>query len=135
MNKYYLTVVLTLTCLLGPGTKAHAQSAKVSATIPFEFVAGGQLLPPGKYTVSPLAVDPHSGITIRGYNNEAIMLPVVVDDTSTEQSKLSFERVGNEHFLREVETPGGTYTFVLPRALVALAQANEQDTVSSSGAH
>ena len=53
MKSSYLTVVLTLTCLLGLGESSRAQDIrKVVVNVPFEFVAGGQTLPAGKYTVS-----------------------------------------------------------------------------------
>jgi hypothetical protein len=134
MNKPYLTVVLTLMCLLGLGTKSHAQNPELMVKVPFEFVAGGQILPAGKYTVGRIASDPHSGITIRSYdNNVALMLPMVVDGTPAEQPKLSFEHVGGEYFLSKVEAPGGVYTFAIPRAMATLAQKNDRSTVSFSG--
>jgi hypothetical protein len=135
MNKSYLTVVLTLACLFGLGIKARAQDADVSVKVPFEFVAGGQILPAGKYTVSRVAADPHSGIAIRSYDNAVLLLPLVVDGTPTGQPKLSFEHVGDEYFLSKVETPAGDYTFGLPRAMIALAQRKDQSTVSSSGSN
>jgi hypothetical protein len=133
MNKSYLTVVLTLACLFGLGIKAHAQDAEVSVKVPFEFVAGGQILPAGKYIVSRVAADPHSGITIRSYDNVALMLPMVVDGTSAEQPKLSFEHVGGEYFLSKVETLDAVYTFGIPRPMTALAQKTNHSTVSSAG--
>jgi hypothetical protein len=51
MNKVYAVAILSLTCLLGFGVKAHAQDAEVSVTVSFEFVAGGQTLPANKYIV------------------------------------------------------------------------------------
>ncbi len=41
MRKSVLTVVITLTCLLGWGATARAQGAdKIVSKVPFEFVAG-----------------------------------------------------------------------------------------------
>jgi hypothetical protein len=132
MNKSYLTAALTLTCLLGLGIKAHAQDTEGAiATIPFEFVAGGQILPAGTYTVSRTAHDAHSGVTIRSYDNVVFMLPVVVDGAFTQQPRLSFGHVGGEYFLSKVETPGGTYTFAKPRTLPMLAQKKDHSTMPS----
>jgi hypothetical protein len=51
--KSYLTVLLTLACLLGLGKAVRAQEeSKIAVSVPFEFVAGGETLPPGKYNVS-----------------------------------------------------------------------------------
>jgi hypothetical protein len=134
MKKSYLTAVLTLTCLLGLGISARAQDTKgVRVNVPFEFVAGGATLPAGTYTIGRLSVDASSGIAIRGYGNGALVLPIAVDETPSGQPKLSFEQIGGKHFLSEAETPGGVYSFVVPRAMVTLAQKKEHSTVSSSG--
>jgi hypothetical protein len=136
MKKSYLTAVLTLTCLLGVGISARAQDTEgVRVNVPFEFVAGGTTLPAGTYSVGRLSGDAHSGIAIRGYGNGAFVLPMVVDGTPAEQPKLSFEHVGDKYFLSEVDTPGGVYSFTLPRAMVELVQVKDQGTVSSSGAN
>jgi len=66
-------------------------------------------------------------------NIGAFVLPIAVDGTPAEQLKLSFEYEGDKHFLREVDTSGGIYTFALPQAMIALAQAKDQGAVSSSG--
>jgi hypothetical protein len=134
MKTSYFTAVLTLTCLLGSGISARAQDTYgVRVNVPFEFVAGGTTLPAGTYTVGRRSLDGFSGIAISSYRHGAFVLPMAVDGTSAEQPGLSFEYVGGKHFLKEVDTPGGMYTFALPGAMVALAQAKDQGTVSSSG--
>jgi hypothetical protein len=132
MKKSYLTAVLTLTCLLGVGVSAHAQDTEgVRVKVPFEFVAGGATLPAGTYTVGRLSLDAFSGIAIGSYGHGVLVLPIAVDGTPAGQPKLGFERVGGKYFLSEVDTPGGVYTFALPRAMVGLVQVKDQGTVSS----
>ena len=134
MKKSIVTVVLTLTCLLGVGISAHAQDTEgVRVKVPFEFVAGGKTLPAGTYTIGRLSLEAYSGIAISGYGHGALVLPIAVDGTPAGQPKLSFEHVGGKYFLSEVDTAGGIYTFALPQAMVALAQAKDQGSVSSSG--
>jgi len=134
MKKTYLTAVLTLACMLGVGISARAQDTEgVRVKVPFEFVAGGATLPAGTYTVGRLSFDPFSGIAISSYGHGAFALPIAVDGTPAGLPKLSFEHVGDKYFLSEINTPGGTYIFALPRAMVALAQMKDQGTVSSSG--
>jgi hypothetical protein len=134
MQKSYLTAVITLTCLLGLGLSARAQDTKgVRVKVPFEFVAGGVTLPAGTYTVGRRSIDTYSGIAISGYGYGALVLPSTVGVARAEQPKLNFEHVADKYFLTEADTPGGIYTFALPRAMVATAQAKEQDTVSSAG--
>ncbi len=134
MNKSYLTAVLTLTCLLGLGVSARAQDTEgVRVQVPFEFVAGGTTLPAGTYTVGRLSFQTLSGVAINNDRHGVFVLPIAVDGTRAGQPKLSFEHVGDKYFLSEADTPGGVYTFALPRVLVALAQMKDQDTVSSGG--
>jgi hypothetical protein len=134
MKTSYLTAVLALTCLLGFGISAHAQDTEgVRVKVPFEFVAGGATLPAGTYTVGRLYVDAYSTIAIRSSDKGAFVLPIAVDGTPAGQPKLSFEQVGGKYFLSEADTPGGIYTFALPRTMVALAQMKVQGTVTSPG--
>lgn len=134
MKRSYVTAVLTLTCLIGVGISARAQDTEgVRVKVPFEFVAGGKTLPAGTYTVGRLSLEAYSGIAISSYGHGALVLPIAVDGTPAGQSKLSFEHIGGKYFLSEADTPGGIYTFALPQAMVALAQAKDQGTVSSSG--
>ena len=136
MKASYFTAVLTLTCLLGLGISARAQDTEgVRVNVPFEFVAGGTTLPAGTYTVGRVSLDEHSVIAISSYRHGAFVLPIAVDGTPAEQPKLSFEHVGDKYFLSEVDTPGGVYSFTLPRAMVELVQVKDQGTVSSSGAN
>lgn len=69
MKKLYLTAVLMLTCLLGIVVSAHAQDADaVVVSVPFEFVAGGVILPAGEYRVSRVNPGMNRELAISGYN-------------------------------------------------------------------
>lgn len=135
MKNLYLIAVLTVSGLLGTSVNARAQDTEgISVNVPFEFVVSGKTLPAGTYTIGRLSDDAFSGIAVSTRNQGALVLPIAIDGPrSAGQAKLSFEFVGNTHFLRQAETPAGTYTFALPKAMVALAQAKDQDTVSMSG--
>ena len=134
MKKSYLTVVLTLTCLLGLGISASAQdTSNIVANVPFEFVAGGKTLPAGTYSVG--SVFPESDLTliIRSLDKGGVLLPIIFDGASGGQAKLSFEHVGDTYFLGEVQTPAGVYTIGTRRAITKLAQMKDHGTVASSG--
>jgi hypothetical protein len=134
MKKVHLTAVLSLTCLFGLGISAHAQDTEgVRVTVPFEFVVGGTTLPAGTYTIGRLSVDAYSSIEISGGSNGVFALPIAVDGTPAGKPKLSFQQVGGKYFLSEADTPGGVYTFALPRPMVALAQVKNHGTASSGG--
>ena len=143
MKKSLLTVVLTLTCLLGLGISARAQDVdKVAVKVPFEFVAGGQTLPAGTYSVSRSSDQGYEALLIRSNDNRAFLLPMFFDGdpavgngASADHAELSFEHVGNKYFLSKVETLEGVYAFRTPRAMTQVAQMKDHGTASSSGAN
>jgi hypothetical protein len=133
MNKSYFTVVLTLACLLGLGISARAQDAgRVVTNVPFDFVAGGQMLPAGTYSVSRVS-ETAPVLVIRSYDHSTLLLPIVFDGATADHAELSFEHVGDKYFLSKVGTPAGTYAIATPPAMTRLAQMKDHDTVSSSG--
>jgi hypothetical protein len=134
MKTSYLTVVLTLTCLLGLGAVARAQGeGNVVVNVPFEFVAGGSTLPAGTYNISRVFSQTNQGLVIRSYDNSAFLLPIVSDGASVDRAKLAFEHVDGKYFLSKIETPAGIYTLGIPRAMTKLAQGKDHDAMSSSG--
>ena len=146
MKNSYLTVVLTLTCLLGLGISARAQELnKVAVKVPFEFVAGGQTLPAGTYSVSRVSSGDPQSLVIRSNdsNDNSVFLipaffdgsPVSVNGGSADHPELGFEHVGDKYFLSEVETLGGVYAFRTPRAMTQVAQMKDHGNGSSSGSN
>jgi hypothetical protein len=134
MKKLFSAVVLTVTCLLGFGISAHAQDVdKVAVNVPFEFVAGGQILPAGGYSVSPVSDQAFPVLVIRSYDSNAFLLPMFFDGVSADHAELRFEHVGGKYFLSEVKTPAGVYAIRTPRPMTQLAQMKDQGTMSSSG--
>jgi hypothetical protein len=136
MKKSYLTVLLTLTCLLGLGKAARAQDAsRIVVNVPFEFVAGGETLPAGTYSVSPVSPESQPSLVIRTHDKGTLLLPIVFDGVPADHAKVRFEHVGGTYFLRKVETPEGVYTVGTPRATTKVSQMKDYATMSSSGTH
>ena len=141
MKKLYLSVVLTMICLLGLGEGARAlDTDKVVSNVPFEFVAGGVTLPAGVYTAGGISPDAFpSYILIRSHDKGALLLPIAFDGTPTVhgaptgRGAFEFERVGDRYFLSKIETPAGVYTFATPRAITKVAQMKDHGTLTSSG--
>jgi hypothetical protein len=134
MKKFYFIAVLTLTCAFGLGISARAQDADgVVVEVPFEFVAGGKTLPAGAYTVSRVFPESQPGLVIQSYDNSAFLLPIIFDGTGAKQATLAFNHVEDKYFLSKVETPIGTYTIGMPRAMTKVAQTKDRVTLSSSG--
>jgi hypothetical protein len=136
MNKLYVTVLLTLTCLCGLIGKARAQDPEgVVVKVPFEFVAGERTMPAGTYRVGRISSDPHSGLVIGSYDKSVLVPTTLVEEASPQQAGLSFEHVEDKYFLSKVETPGGIYTIPVPRAISALVQVRDHSSVSASGSN
>ena len=143
MKKSYLSIALTLTCLLGLGISARAQDlSKIAATVPFDFVAGGETLPAGTYSVSRVSSGDPRSLVIRSNDNSVFLLPVFFDGGpvsvnggSADHAELGFEHVGDKYFLSTVETLGGVYAFRTPRAMTQVAQMKDHGTASSSGSN
>jgi len=134
MKTPYLTIVLTLTCLLGLGISARAQDASsIVVNVPFEFVAGGKTLPAGTYSVGCVFPETDSTLIISSHDKGEFLLPIGFDRASAGQAKLSFEHLGDTYFLREVQTPAGVYTIGTRRAMTKLAQMKDHGTVVFSG--
>ena len=134
MKKSYLTVVLTLTCLLGLSRGARAQDAsRIVVNVPFDFVAGGETLPAGMYSVSRVSTEAQPDLVIRSDDKSALLLPIVFDGVPGEQAKLGFEHVGDRYFLSTVETLAGVYRIGIPRAMTRVAQMKDHGAMPSSG--
>jgi hypothetical protein len=144
MKNSSLAVVLTLSCMFGLGISARAQDVdKLAVNVPFEFVAGGQTLPAGTYSVSRVSSQVNRALVIRGGDDNSVFLlpaffdggPVSVNGGSADHAELGFEHVGDKYFLSKVETLGGVYAFRTPRAMPQVAQMKDHGTGSPSGAN
>jgi hypothetical protein len=135
-NKYLSVAVLTLSCLSGSSITARAQDCNsIVVNIPFEFVAGTNVLPAGRYSVERVSHDSDSALVIHGHDNSVFLLPIVFDEVSGGQTNVRFEQVGNKHFLRKVETPGGAYTIAISRRMTNAVMVNSDGTSSPAGAN
>ena len=136
MKKSLLTVVLTLTCLLGLGIGARAQDIdKLAVNVPFDFVAGGETLPAGTYSVSRVSPEINRSLAIRNNENSVFVIPMFFDGSpasfngvSPDHAELNFEHVGDEYFLSKVQTLGGVYAIRTPRPMTQVAQIKDHGT-------
>jgi hypothetical protein len=143
MNKSYLAVIFTLTSLLGLGISARAQELdKIAVKVPFEFVAGGQTLPAGTYSVSRASSGDPRSLVIRSNDNSVFLLPsyfdgdqVSVNGGSGDHAQLGFKHVGDKYFLSEVQTLGGVYALRTPRPMTQVAQMKDHGNGSPSGSN
>ena len=91
-------------------TSAQAQqSEKLSVTIPFDYYAGGKVLPAGDYIVSDGIA---TGVVMlrSRTQGQAVMLPThnVASARPQNNAKLIFHRYGNRYFLSEIWSEAGS---------------------------
>jgi hypothetical protein len=113
MNTQFLkTLSLRGALLLGSlgalALGANAQTKIAKASVPFEFAAGGAMMPAGDYT---LGVSDLSGvILLRGSSGNSVALLSTFPGTASANSaaRLIFERRDGMAYLSAVEWPGQT---------------------------
>jgi hypothetical protein len=136
MKKSHLALILALTCMFGVSVSAHAEDInRIKVTVPFDFVAGGQTLPAGTYSVSRVSDQSFSALAIRNDDSSVFVLPVVFDGVIADHAKLTFEHVGNKYLLSKVDTIGGAYDIRTPEAMTQVAQTKDHGTGSAPGAN
>ncbi len=110
-----------LFALLGLGVllatvSAYAQSAKLKADVPFEFVVAGRTMPNGEYTIQTLDAVDHA-LSISGESQKpSIFLAHSCVSTKPVQTKLVFRRYGDQYFLSEIWTAGNEAGYQLSKS-------------------
>jgi hypothetical protein len=87
---------------------ADAQSPTARATVPFEFAAGGAMMPAGQYTIE--MPDLSGVIFLQGAHGNSVALLTTFSGAvaTTSTAKLIFERRDGMVYLSSVELPGET---------------------------
>jgi hypothetical protein len=138
MKKQYVTVLVALICVITLGLAAQAQDEDtVIAKVPYDFVAGGVVLPAGTYRISRVDTGGIRELAISSYETgaSALLLPTVFADAPEEHPHLTLKLVGGKYFLSGIQTANGVYTLALPRSIVMVAQTGQHGGMSSSGSN
>lgn len=135
MKKQTATILLILTSFVGLGASAVAQKQEATVTVPFSFIASGHTLPAGKYSISRVSDAYLGGLSIRNSENGVgvFVLANHFDSDSAAGSKVTFEQVGDLHYLRTIGADDGVYAIALPRAINVVAGTKQHDPMSASG--
>jgi len=114
-------------------TAAQAQTTKVKATIPFDFVVGDHTYSAGEYTVESMS---QSSPAIRIDNADGSEKGITIAQSCralypAEGTKLVFQRLGDNYFLYQVWTLGNTTgrEFTMSKTQVQLANNSKPDLV------
>lgn len=111
MKKLFSLMAIGSLVALSLATTAQAQlpGIPVRATIPFDFIVRGKVLPAGNYEIERVNDEP-SGLLVRNVNNKHEH--IVFETEPMEARRISshnvlvFNRYGDEYFLSEVVTAG-----------------------------
>lgn len=109
MRKQAISVfaMLAVTAVIGVGS-VYAQCLSGDARIPFEFKVAGKTLPPGTYSLQPIAM--HACLVQNADGTQhVITLTKTTGQTKDEGSKWVFHRYGDRYFLAMI-VAGGTAT-------------------------
>ena len=134
--KKYARIFAAVILLSGLGVAANAESrTEVVVTLPFAFVASGKTFPAGTYTAGRLTDGRFTGLrlTNRANGTSVFVLPNEVENTSTYKPQVSFQKVGEQHFLSAIQTADEVYNISVPRSVILEAATKSPETVSVSG--
>jgi hypothetical protein len=109
-------VIAMAFCLAGLIVAGHAsaQEPAVKADVPFDFTAGGKLLPSGTYVITSDITMPNV-IHIRNLqHNVTAFSGVNYSGKESKTGKLIFERYGNQYFLKEILCSAAPMNVELP---------------------
>jgi len=99
-----LTLLALLVAVVAPSAYAETN---VKVNVPFAFVAGSNTLPAGQYRIS--VVEAQHLVRIDGEGQTVMLLAQPADSGKIqEQTKLVFERVGDQTFLSKLWVSGRT---------------------------
>src|ERR1700739_2112557 len=128
-------LLAAITFLFGLRMAANAEiRGEIVVTLPFGFVAGGEMLPAGTYKVSRLSGEKFDGLVLTSYDKHTSVFvrPNEIESASPDKPKVSFQRVGDHNFLSSVQTTWDVYRFPVPRSAIMQA-ARSGNNASTSG--
>jgi hypothetical protein len=124
-----------LLALLGLGllratASAYAQSTKLKATVPFNFVVTGGTLLSGEYTIRPWTDSEHElRIKVMGQSSRvflAVPCLTLKGEVLLTRPSWVFERYGNQYFLSEIWVKGRRVGQKLPKTRRQIEMAQRQ---------
>jgi hypothetical protein len=134
--KNYVGSLIAITLLFGLSVAAKAESRPgISVHLPFSFVVRGTVLPAGTYTASQVSFDRYGAlrITNRATGKSVFVLPNEVENAATFMPHVTIEKVGEQHFLRAIQSANNVYNIRVSPSDIMEAAAKPHDPGSMSG--
>jgi hypothetical protein len=133
--KKYARIIVAVTFLLGLSVAANAEiRGQVVVKLPFEFVASGITFPAGTYTVKRFSQQPFDTLMLTSDDKgtSVFVRPVEMEEASDDTPKVSFHKVGEQHFLSAIETADYIYNFTVSKSVLLEAAAKQRDIAPGS---
>jgi len=134
--KKYARLLVAITFLFGLSLAANAEiRGEIVVTLPFGFVVAEKTFPAGTYSVSRLSDDKFDGLILTSYDKHTSVFvrPSEFESASPDKPQMSFQRVGDQHFLSTIQTTWDVYHFPVSRSVIMEAAARSGNNASSSG--
>ena len=133
----YVRILSAVFALAAFGAAARAQAVdQLIVNIPYEFVAAGKTLPAGTYTVRRISTINNEELSLSSFENRTGVLLVSSEIVQARDNKptLTFEQVGDQHFLSKIETAEHIFTIPVSKKNVPVVAKNQnQSSPSTSG--
>jgi len=133
--KKYARILVAVTFLLGVSVAANAEiQPEVMVKLPFAFVASGITFPAGTYTVKRFSQQPFDTLMLTSDDKgtSVFVRPIEMEEATDEKVKVSFRKVGEQHFLSAIETADYIYNFKVSRSVLLEAAAKQRDIAPGS---
>jgi hypothetical protein len=129
MKKQISVTLFALVTMLALAASASAQTAqRVVVNVPFDFVAGGKLLPAGHYTVRRLSFEDEKLLLVRsddGRSNAIVLTDTARGNQTPDSAALTFRQYGESYFLAAVSIPGAADVREVPQTKSERKHAHE----------
>jgi len=133
--KKYARMLVAVTFLLGLSVAANAEiQPQIAVTLPFDFVVSGKTLPAGSYTVRRFSQQPFDALLLTSDNTgtSVFVHPTEMEGAPNDKPKVSFQKVGEQHFLSAIQTEDYLYNFTVRRSVILEAAQKQPGMVSAS---
>lgn len=129
MKKQISVTLFALGMMLALAVSASAQTAqRIGVNVPFDFVAGGKLMPAGHYTVRRLSFEDEKMLLVRsddGRSNAIVLTDAARGNQAPESAALVFRQHGDSYFLAAVSIPGAADVREVPQTKSERKRARE----------
>jgi hypothetical protein len=136
MKKLYMRILIALIGVAGLGVAAKGQAVdQIVVNVPYEFVVAGKTLPAGSYKVNRVSDSIVGALVLTSIENRAsaMVLATEIKSNVTEKASVSFEQIGEEHFINKIETAEHSFTISVSRSEILEAAARSHSGASASG--